>query len=50
MGNDNSGKIGEFIYELRKSQKLTQKDLTNKLGVTHKAVSKWERGLNDPDI
>ena len=50
MGNDNSEKIGKFICELRKSQKLTQKDLANKLGVTDKAVSKWERGLSYPDI
>ena len=50
MGNDNSEKVGKFICELRKSQKLTQKDLANKLGVTDKAVSKWERGLSYPDI
>lgn len=50
MGNDNSEKIGKFICECRKLQKLTQKDLANKLGVTDKAVSKWERGLSYPDI
>lgn len=50
MGNENSEKIGKFICEQRKSQGLTQKDLANKLGVTDKAVSKWERGLGYPDI
>ena len=50
MGNGNNEKIGKFICELRKSQRLTQKDLANKLGVTDKAVSKWERGLSYPDI
>lgn len=34
---------------VRKEQ-LTQKDLAEKLNVTDKAVSKWERGLNFPDI
>lgn len=43
-------KIGKFICEMRKSQKLTQKNLAEKLGVTDKAVSKWERGINSPDI
>ena len=50
MGNGNNEKIGKFICELRKSQRLIQKDLANKLGVTDKAVSKWERGLSYPDI
>ena len=50
MGNEKSEKIGKFICELRKSEGLTQKDLANKLGVTDKAVSKWERGLSCPDI
>ncbi len=43
-------KMAQFITELRKGKKLTQKDLAEKLGVTDKAVSKWERGLNCPDI
>lgn len=42
--------MAKFISELRKEKKLTQKDLAEQLGVTDKAVSKWERGLSCPDI
>jgi len=45
-----SEKMGRFISELRKSSQMTQKDLAQKLNVTDKAVSKWERGLSYPDI
>ncbi len=50
MVNDNFSKIAQFISELRKEKKFTQKELAEQLGVTDKAVSKWERGLNYPDI
>lgn len=43
-------KIGSFISELRKSRSLTQKELAEKLNLTDKAISKWERGLGYPDI
>lgn len=43
-------KIGNFICELRKEQNRTQKELAQKLNVTNKAVSKWERGLSLPSI
>lgn len=43
-------KIGKFILELRKSNKLTQKEFADKFGVTFQAVSKWENGKNIPDI
>lgn len=43
-------KIGEYISTLRKKKSLTQKDLADKLGITDKAVSKWERGAGYPDI
>lgn len=43
-------KIGQFIAELRKEKKLTQKDLAAQLNITDKAVSKWERNLSFPDI
>lgn len=46
----NNEKIGQFISELRKLKKMTQKDLADKLNITDKAVSKWERGLSCPDI
>lgn len=39
-------KVGAFIREQRKEQNLTQKDLADKLHITDKAVSKWERGRN----
>ena len=42
--------IGKFIQEKRKEKNLTQKELAEKLGVTDKAVSKWERGLGCPDV
>lgn len=43
-------KIGVFISELRKSRNMTQKELAEKLNVTDKAVSKWERGAGYPEI
>lgn len=42
-------KIGKFIAERRKSVNLTQMQLAEKLGITDKAISKWERGLSMPD-
>ena len=45
-----SEKMGQFIAELRKSRQMTQKELAEKLNITDKAVSKWERGLSYPDI
>lgn len=43
-------KIGAFIAQLRKAKNMTQKDLAEKLNITDKAVSKWERGMSLPDI
>lgn len=43
-------KIGSFIQAMRKEHGITQKELGEKVGVTDKAVSKWERGLSFPDI
>ena len=43
-------KIASFIAHERKARGLTQQALADKLGVTNKAVSKWERGLSCPDI
>lgn len=43
-------KIGEFIKQKRKEKNLTQRDLANKLSVTDRAISKWERGICCPDI
>lgn len=46
----NNNKLGELIYELRKSKGLKQKELADLLFVTDKAVSRWERGHSLPDI
>ncbi len=46
----NIEKSGQLIAEMRKSKNMTQRDLAEKLHVTDKAVSKWERGLASPDI
>ena len=45
----NQVKIGKFIAECRKKQGLTQTELADKLGITDKAVSKWETGRAMPD-
>lgn len=43
-------KFGAFVAQLRKEQGMTQKELAQKVYVSDKAVSKWERGLSMPDI
>lgn len=43
-------KIGKLISKLRKEQKLTQKELAEKLLVSNKTISKWENGAGLPDI
>ena len=45
-----NAKMGELIRDCRKEKGLTQKNVANKLGVTDRAVSKWERGICAPDI
>ena len=42
--------LGTIIAELRKEKGMTQLELAEKMGVTDKAVSKWERDLSCPDI
>lgn len=42
--------FGKFIKDLRKQNNMTQKQLGEKLHITDKAISKWERGLSFPDI
>ncbi len=41
---------GKFICELRKENNLTQKELSEKLNVSDKAVSRWETGKGFPDV
>ncbi len=43
-------KFGKLICQLRKEKGMTQKELGDKLHLTNKAISKWERGLSLPDI
>ena len=50
METINLEKFGSFVSELRKAQGLTQKDLGERLFVTDKTVSKWERGLSLPNV
>lgn len=42
-------KIGKFIAERRKQQNLTQMQLSEQLGITNRAISKWETGKAMPD-
>lgn len=42
--------IGETIAYLRKQKGMTQNELAEKMNVTDKAVSKWERDLSCPDV
>lgn len=46
----NQEQIGKIIKDIRKKNNLTQKEFAKELGVTFQAVSKWENGLNIPDI
>lgn len=46
----NQEKIGKFIAKVRKEKKLTQKELAEKLGITDRAISKWENGKSMPDL
>lgn len=43
-------KFGQFVAELRKEKGYTQKELAERLYLSDKAISKWERGLSMPDI
>ena len=45
-----TGKIGALIADARKEKGLTQAQLGQRLRVSDRAVSKWERGLSYPDV
>ena len=42
--------LGQLIAALRKEKGMTQAELAGQMGVTDKAVSKWERDLSCPDV
>ena len=46
----NQEKIGKFILDLRKEKNMTQNELADKLGITDRAISKWENGRGMPDL
>ena len=46
----NDYKFGNYIFELRKRSGLSQAELAAKVGVTNKAVSKWEVGKAKPSV
>lgn len=43
-------KVGKLLYDLRKEKHMTQKEVADKMNISDKTVSKWERGLGCPDI
>ena len=43
-------RLGKKLYELRTSQGITQQDMAKRLGVTNRAVSKWENGISAPTM
>ena len=43
-------KVGNLILALRKEKGMTQKQLADKMNISDKTVSKWERGLGCPDV
>ncbi len=46
----NNEKTGKLICEIRQQKNMTQQDIADKLHITSKAVSKWERGLSFPSV
>lgn len=43
-------KIGKYLFNKRKEEGKTQKEIADELGVTYQAVSRWENGDSIPDI
>ena len=46
----NNVKIGKLIYNLRKEKNLTQVQLAERMNISDKTVSKWERGFGCPEV
>lgn len=45
-----NARIGSLIYQLRKEKNMTQRQLAERMHISDKTVSKWERGLGCPDV
>ena len=43
-------KVGNLICRLREEKGLSQSELGNMIGVTNKAISRWENGRGYPDV
>ncbi len=43
-------KIGTFLKQLRQERQLTQENLAEIMCVTNRSVSRWENGVNLPDL
>lgn len=50
MNKKENKTFADVIVQLRKEKGMTQQELADKLHITDKAVSKWERNLSYPDI
>jgi len=50
VSNMDCTKVGKLLYDLRKEKRMTQKEIADKMNISDKTVSKWERGLGCPDI
>lgn len=46
----NQQKIGQFLKELRKEKNLSQEQFAEMMGVSNRSVSRWENGINMPDL
>jgi transcriptional regulator with XRE-family HTH domain len=49
-GTMRNEEVGKLLKELRLKHKLTQAELANRVGVTYQAVSRWEKGMNTPNL
>lgn len=45
-----SDKVGNIIKQIRLEKSMTQKQLADKMNISDKTISKWERGLGCPDL
>lgn len=50
MFNIDKKKFGAFVAALRKEKGITQKELSEQLCISDKAVSKWETGYSQPSV